>query len=334
MADTVKTLEDLIADDLVTRPNDGSFTTENLRNTAKSLYGCRAHLQETTLSNPEVLIQNTAAWTEFRTYTGPTPTGSPYTAASTTNTLTSSLTTGRITFPAAALGTYHIRYRFVVQPSTTTPGSIPDAIVSEIRKNGTTSIGGLDIAYIRNRPIYLPVSTTPFTTGTVTAYVGGHQFRYTATGLVLMAAAATNGTDFWDAIQVTNLGPSGGGSMTLFTSPKTTATGTTLTAGQARVFSFDKATASDMVVAAGDVLKVVATKNVAAPNLEIVAIRGNALENYNNEDLVYVLAGETEATISAAGDYVSVGAIAINTVAGFLKVRSAMFQAHRIGGLT
>lgn len=330
MADTVKTLEDLIAVDLVTRPNDGSFTSENLRNTAKSLYGCRAHLQETTLSNPEVLIQNTAAWTEFRTYTGPTPTGSPYTAASTTNTLTSSLTTGRITFPAAALGTYHIRYRFVVQPSTTTPGSIPDAIVSEIRKNGTTSLGGLDIAYIRNRPIYLPVSTTPFTTGTVTAYVGGHQFRYTATGLVLMAAAATNGTDFWDAIQVTNLGPAGNGTNTLFASAKTTTTGTLLTAGQARVFSFDQNT----TVAAGDVLKVVATKNVAAPNLEIVAIRGNALENYNNEDLVYVLAGETEATISAAGDYVSVGAIAINTVAGFLKVRSSMFQAHRIGGLT
>lgn len=334
MTDTVKTLEDLIAVDLATRPSDGSLISENLRNTAKSLYGCRAHLQETTLSNPEVLIQNSAAWTEFRTYSGITPVGSPYTAASTTNTLTSSTTTGRITFPAAALGTYHIRYRFVVQPSTTVAPIQPDAVISEIRKNGTTSLGGLDIAYLRNRDVYLPVSTTPFTTGTVTAYVGGHQFRYTATGLVLMAAALTNSSDYWDAIQVTNLGPSGGGTTTLFTSPKTTATVTTLTAGQARVFSFDKATASDMVVAAGDVLKIVATKNGSAPDLQIVAVRGNALENYNNEDNIYVLAGETEATISTAGDYVSVGAVCINTTAGFLKVRSAMFQAHRIGGLT
>lgn len=326
MTDTVKSKSQLLTTDFVANAGTGAIGSQQFRNHVVSALGCYAALDETTLSSPEIAVTN-SAWTEARTLAA----GSPYTGSqSGGDTLTVSTTTGRITVPTvsggSAAGTYKIRYHFVIQQGSTAV-TLPDALLMNIRKNGTTALGGLSFAYMTAKPDVVLYAPAPLSATTTGLYVGGFTERFTATGLVLMAAALTDGTDYWSAIQVTNLGPTGSGTNTLFASAKTTTTGTTLTANVARVFAFDQNT----TVAAGDVLKIVATKNASAPDLQVIGVRGRYDQNYNNEEAVYFLSGETEAAL-VAGDYVSVGTQMINT-SGIctVKVRSAMFSAERVG---
>lgn len=336
---TVMTKTQLTGTNYAANANTGAIGSANHRHFVESVFGCYAHLRETTLSNPAVAVINAGAstWTELRTYTLATPSGSPFTAQS-SETLTTDLTTGRITFPAAALGTYRIGYQLYLQPSASLfngalPFTPPDMVAFDIRKDGSTALGGLSLGQFKAKPtVYLEVPTVPVSATTTGLFVGGFTESFTATGLTIMANALTDNTDYWDGIQVTNLTSSGSGSTELFATAKTTTVtgGTPLVANVARTFAFNHATTANMNIAAGDILKIVATKNTNAPNLQLVAIRGRLNENYGSENDLILMQGETEAIISTTG-YVSIGGFCLSSTAGLLTVRGASFWADRIG---
>lgn len=147
MVDTqsVMSKADLLGTNYHSNANTGAIGSQNHRNFVASVMGCYAALANTDLSKPSMAVSNAAAWVELRDVG---LTASPFTVATTGDTITASTATGRITIPsAAAAGVYRANYKlYISYGSSISTFTLPQTFVCTIQKNGTTNFGGLSIA--------------------------------------------------------------------------------------------------------------------------------------------------------------------------------------------